>query len=538
MRISDVSVGKRLGASFLVLVMLIVVAAAAGWWGMRQQSDSRARVAVLERLRSQIQDVEYYAADISGWQSLWVNDVAAYGFEYLNGEDEFNRQGLLDSKKSVYELLGEIDTKSLTASERTTFAKLKPAWDDFFAWDDKMLGWLKADDGKATLQKVMGSINDGAASDSWGAVLDVTSELYKSVKARAAKVSAEAEKVRTTSEEVLGGTLVLALLLAILLAFWATRSVVRPLAVVVSALGRLAGRDLTARTDLRRRDELGKLGEALNSTAESLRETVAAIAGHAGTIATTSDDLSQISGRVADSSAQVDSQASAVAALAGDVSGNVRTLEAGSREMGSAIDEISRNAGEAARVAAEAVTVVDKTNVSVGKLGESSAEISAVVGLITSIAEQTNLLALNATIEAARAGEMGKGFAVVAGEVKDLAQETAKATETIGRLVQTIQADTGDAVGAIAQISSVVSRISDYQNQIAAAVEEQTATTGEMGRNVAEAAQSSRDIAANIAGVSTAVGETTTVVREAQASAEELARTSAELKKLVAGFTV
>ncbi|MEV4637526.1 methyl-accepting chemotaxis protein [Actinoplanes sp. NPDC049548] len=538
MRISDVSVGKRLGASFLVLVLLIVVAAAAGWWGMRQQSESQHRVAVLEKLRSQIQDVEYYAADVSGWQSLWVNDVAAYGFEYLSGADEFNRQGLLDSKDSVYKLLAKIDTRNLTDGERATFAKLKPAWDDFFAWDDRMLKWLEADDSQATLRKVMDSINDGDAADSWGVVLDVTSELYKSVLARAEKLSAQAADVRATSERVLYGTLGLALILAGLLAVWATRSVVGPLAVVVAALRRLAGRDLTVRTDLRRGDELGKLGEALNTTAASLRDTVASIAGHAGTIATASGDLSRISARVADSSEHVDNQAAAVARAAGDVSGNVRTLEAGSREMGSAIDEISRNAGEAARVAAEAVTVVERTNVSVGKLGVSSAEISAVVGLITSIAEQTNLLALNATIEAARAGEMGKGFAVVAGEVKDLAQETAKATETIGRLVQTIQSDTGDAVTAIAQIGSVVTRISDIQTLIAAAVEEQTATTGEMGRNVTEAAQSSRDIAANIAGVSTAVGETTTVVREAQASAQDLARTSAELEKLVAGFTV
>ncbi|MEV6599205.1 methyl-accepting chemotaxis protein [Actinoplanes sp. NPDC051346] len=538
MRISDVSVGKRLGASFLVLASLIVVAAGAGWWGMRQQSAAQHRVAELERVRSKIQDVEYYAADASGWQSLWVNDVAAFGFEYLAGEDEFNRQGLLDTKDSVYKLLESIDEEVLTDAEKATFAKLKPAWDDFFAWDDKLLSWLEADDSKATLQKVMGSINDGEASDSWGLVLDTTSELYKSVVDRVDKVTAESKAVQARSVQVLGVTLLVALILAILLAVWATRSVVGPLSVVVAALGRLAGRDLTVRTDLKRDDELGRLGKALNTTAESLRETVSAIAGHAGTISTASVDLSEISGRVTESSNHVDKQASAVAEAAGDVSGNVRTLEAGSREMGSAIDEISRNAGEAARVAAEAVTVVNRTNVSVGKLGESSAEISAAVRMITSIAEQTNLLALNATIEAARAGEMGKGFAVVAGEVKDLAQETAKATEDIARLVQTIQSDTGDATTAIAEIGNVVSRISDFQTLIAAAVEEQTATTGEMGRNVAEAAQSSRDIAQNIAGVSAAVGETTTVVRQAQASAEDLARTSSELERLVAGFTV
>ncbi|MFI5491782.1 methyl-accepting chemotaxis protein [Actinoplanes sp. NPDC051859] len=538
MRISDVSVGKRLGASFLVLASLIVLAAGAGWWGMREQSVAHGRVADLEAARTGIQEIEYYAADASGWQSLWVNDVAAFGFEYLSSEEEFNRPGLMDAKTSVYEILKDMDTSSFTAAEKATFDKLKPAWDDFFAWDEKLYKMLEADDSQATLRAVMNQINGGEASDSWGLVLEVTTQLYDSVVKRVEQLTADAAKVKTRSMQVLGGTLLIALIAAVLLALWATRSVVRPLTIVVAALGRLAGRDLTARTNLKRGDELGRLGLALNTTAESLRETVSAIAGHAGTISTASEEMSAISNRVADSSNHVDQQASAVAEAAGDVSGNVRTLEAGSREMGSAIDEISRNAGEAARVAAEAVTVVDRTNVSVGKLGESSAEISAVVQLITSIAEQTNLLALNATIEAARAGEMGKGFAVVAGEVKDLAQETAKATETISRLVQTIQSDTGDAVSAIAEIGNVVTRISDFQNLIAAAVEEQTATTGEMGRNVAEAAQSSREIAMNIAGVSTAVGETTTVVRQAQDSAEDLARTSSELQKLVASFTV
>jgi methyl-accepting chemotaxis protein len=171
-----------------------------------------------------------------------------------------------------------------------------------------------------------------------------------------------------------------------------------------------------------------------------------------------------------------------------------------------------------------------------GKLGASSAEIGSVVALITSIAEQTNLLALNATIEAARAGELGKGFAVVAGEVKELAQETAKATDDISRLVQALQADSSEAVHAISQIGEVVTRISDFQTLIAAAVEEQTATTSEMGRNVAEVSGSSADIATNIAKVATAVGNTTTVVNEAQHSAEGLARTSTELHGLVGSF--
>ena len=146
----------------------------------------------------------------------------------------------------------------------------------------------------------------------------------------------------------------------------------------------------------------------------------------------------------------------------------------------------------------------NKTNATVAKLGESSAEIGNVIKVITSIAQQTNLLALNATIEAARAGEAGKGFAVVANEVKELAKQTAKATEDISRKIEAIQNDTKGAVEAIAQIGKIINQINDIQNTIASAVEEQTATTGEISRNVAEAAKGSNEIAQNITGVAQA----------------------------------
>jgi methyl-accepting chemotaxis protein len=174
----------------------------------------------------------------------------------------------------------------------------------------------------------------------------------------------------------------------------------------------------------------------------------------------------------------------------------------------------------------------------VAKLGDSSRAIGEVVRVITGIAEQTNLLALNATIEAARAGEAGKGFAVVATEVKDLAQETAKATEDITRRIQAIQGDTDSAVAAIARIDEVVTRISDYQTTIASAVEEQTATTSEMSRGVTEAAQGTGSIADAVVTVSAVSTETEQDALQARSAADGVAEVTAELSRLVSQFKV
>ncbi|GIF03862.1 methyl-accepting chemotaxis protein [Actinoplanes siamensis] len=535
MRISDVSVGKRLGTSYLVLTALIVTSAGVGWWGLRQQASAESELAALEQMRDDIQAVRYDAADVSGWQGLVVADAGAFGYDYAIGPKGFNRDGELKAKDTVYANLAAAHTETLNDAERAMFDQLEPAWNDFFRWDAKVMEWLSADTtaGRAT---AMTSINGGEAGEAYGKILDIAASLDQSVNTRAAALRAEVEHTRTEAVRMLAVALGLAVTLAVLMSVWVTRSVTGPLAQVVAALKRLAGQDLTVRVGLDRRDELGTLAAAVDQTTESLRDTLTAIAGHAGTVSAASDELSEVSARIASASAEVDTQAGAVAKAAGQVSGNVRTLQAGSTEMTLAIDEIARNAGEAAQVAGEAVGAVQHTNETVGKLGASSEEIGKVVAMITSIAEQTNLLALNATIEAARAGELGKGFAVVAGEVKELSLETAKATEEIGRLVQAIQTDSSDAAGAIDRIGDVVSRISDFQTLIAAAVEEQTATTGEMGRNVAEVAESSTAIAGNIAGVAQAVGTTTAVAGQARENAANLARTSGQLRELVAGF--
>jgi len=528
-------VGRRLGGSFLVLAILIVVAAGAGWWGMAQQRGIDQRIAQLELVKDDVQLAKFYASDVTGWQGLVVADAGAFGAGYALGPDGYNRKGELADKKVLYQVLDSAHTADMTPAERTAWAQLRPAWDNFFTWDDRVMDWLRADN-QAARARAMSSINGGDAAGAYTKVLDTATTLEKSVNGRMAALRTQAARVERTSLLVLGATLVVALLLAVVLAVWATRSVVRPLGVVVGALGRLEQGDLTAQAGLGTGDELGRLGTALDNTAASLHTTMSALAGHAAALASASEELSAVSTEIAGSAQEASSQASVVARAAEQVSGNVDSVSLGGGEMGESIKEISSNASEAATVAAQAVSVAEQTNATVAKLGVSSQEIGNVVKIITAIAEQTNLLALNATIEAARAGEAGKGFAVVAGEVKDLAGETAKATDDITRRVDAIQADTTNAVQAIEQIVSIVGRISDYQNIIAAAVEEQSATTSEMNRNVAQAADSSREIAANIAGVAQAAATTMAGVGQSQDAAAELTHMSSELHALVARF--
>jgi methyl-accepting chemotaxis protein len=299
----------------------------------------------------------------------------------------------------------------------------------------------------------------------------------------------------------------------------------------------MAAGDLSRNASTAGEDEIAELASATNRMRQALSGVVHQLTQKSSSLADASEEMSLVSFQMSTTAEEASLQAASVAASANEVSRSLATVAVAVEEMSASVQEISKNTSEAARVATDAAGEVNTATSTISRLGQSSVAVGNVVHLISKIAEQTNLLALNATIEAARAGESGKGFSVVAHEVKDLARSTALATEEIRVVIQSIQADSREAVNAVSEVRETIQHIMNISNSIATAVDQQFATTSEIGRNLSEAARNASDIGDGISSVAEAAKSTADGSVRTQNAAGALAGMAAELQRITRRFS-
>ncbi len=521
------SVRTKLLAAFAAVTVLLV---AVGVFDLSEASGMKAKGEVI--YADNLVSVQELGQVQSTFLTARLNAIAA-----LMAQDATSTQGYLDALDANYKTIERAwKAYSSTASKVAGKAKDVAKFNDAFARyqvaiRDRFLPLVKAHDIPGYM-KIREAVFTATVAEASTALESLGAKEKASGQAASAALSSAASRVKAMTAALIAAGAAIALGLGLFVA----RGVSKPLKNSVRSLAALAQKDLTHRLVVDTADETATMANSFNEAVDQLRAALETIDGNAGNLAAAAEELSAVTAQIGSNSEEASAQSTMVAGASEEVTQNVATVAAAVEEMTSSIVEISKSTSEAAVVAGEAVEIAANANESITKLGASSVEIGNVVRLITTIAEQTNLLALNATIEAARAGDAGRGFAVVANEVKDLANETAKATADIVERVEAIQGDTGASVKAIEKITEIIGRISDIQTGIAGAVEEQAATTAEIGRNVGEAAKGVADISENIVGVAAAAQDTAAGVGSSQQAVQDLNRMATTLTGLVREF--
>lgn len=412
--------------------------------------------------------------------------------------------------------------------------------------------------------RVVTPITLGRTGETWSVLIAVPRALVMADAANLSAAMAERSH-RDLLMQLLVGGLVTAVGIAIMFAF--STSITTPIKRLTQALRDMAqGRTTETIPGSERVDEIGDIARAVDQIRiltqeeaeqraavteterlkleEQRRHTLhdmaqafeAAVGGIVEAVSASATELQATAGAMASTAAETASQSGTAAGAVREAAANVNTVAAAAEQLGCSVHEIGQQAGSSATLAREAANEASQTEALVRELTDIAARVGDVVGMISNIAGQTNLLALNATIEAARAGDAGKGFAVVAAEVKELASQTARATEEIGGQIGKIQGATGQAVQAIGSIAARIQEISRVATTIAAAVEQQGAATQEIVRNVNKAAVGTSEVTANVEGVAGAAEETGAAAAQVLTSSTELSRHSEQLSAEVANF--
>jgi len=518
------SLSMKLAAGFGVPLLALAIVGTMGIYCIRQLSMLSAGI---EQKAGSVSCVR------SAWDEINARKVDVRSF-LLSGDEKYMRD-YDEQNRLLNEKFSELEKRMTTDKGRKMLAHFREGIDTYDRISQHVAELQRAGKKSEGVDQLFASGTNTLRAD--------MESTYSELIEFGERLNASAREQQIATESGVTTLIVLFMLAGLAagvgMAIWIGRNITGRVAQMGTMIQAISDNDLSLEDmTIRNQDEIGTAGSLLNGMKNNLQKVIQSITETAQQVASASEQFSAASQQITSNSEETSAQANVVTQATQQVSQNLQSVSTGAEEMTATIQSIASNAHEAATVASNAVQTAQAANATVAKLGASSAEIGEVIKVITSIAQQTNLLALNATIEAARAGEAGKGFAVVANEVKELAKQTAKATEDISRKITAIQTDTKGAVDAIGTISGVISQINDISGTIATAVEEQSATTNEMTRNVADAAKGSGEISHNIEGVAQAAQGTSSSAQESQKAANQLAEMAEQLNNLVGRFKI
>jgi len=565
------SIKRRLSVAMALIAAILLFSMAATWMTVREEHDSlntmessadRVTENGLELVRS-IKEIQIHVIQVQ----QWLTDVSATrGLDGLDDGPAKATEHAEGFKAEIARAAALASTLGLTDVQealRETAGAFAPYYDT-----GKRMAEAFVADGPAGGNRLMGEFDKTAEAitDSLEALVSKTDT---AAAAEIAKLNRSIDTVRADVDSlklvvIAGGLIGLAACLGT--AIMTARGVTRPLSAMTDAMHRLAEGDTAVTVPAEgRSDEIGAMASALvvfkgnavekrrleeeqrNADLRAEEERIQAmrqladrleqgIGGILRTVAGEARVLQQAAKMMTDTADQTNIRSEAVAAATQQTSASVETVAAAAEELSASVGEIGRQVSQSAGIAEEAVERARHANTKVDGLAAAARQVGDVVQLINSIASQTNLLALNATIEAARAGEAGKGFAVVASEVKNLANQTAKATEEISAQITAIQTATGEAVSDIQGITRVIESMNDIATGIAGAVSQQAAATGEIARNAQQASTGTRDVNHNITGVSAAAGETGTAAKNVLNASTTLSQEAVAMERQLADF--